>query len=111
MSHDSEKVTTAKKELALTNSLLLGLPISDAQINARVWEWKVHPRMSRQCFRFLCQVDVRDKWHFTPLHSAANGGHVSTIQKLIQFSHDVDVKDYLGRHTPSIMDIAIEAYA
>ena len=44
------------------------------------------------------QVDVRDKWQFTPLHSAANGGHVSTIRKLIQFSHDVDVKDYLGEH-------------
>ena len=42
------------------------------------------------------QVDVRDKWQFTPLHSAANGGHVSTIRKLIQFSHEVDVKDYLG---------------
>ena len=44
------------------------------------------------------QVDVRDKWQFTPLHSAANGGHVSTIRKLIQFSHEVDVKDYLGQH-------------
>ena len=39
---------------------------------------------------------MRDKWQFTPLHSAANGGHVSTIRKLIQFSHEVDVKDYLG---------------
>ncbi len=45
------------------------------------------------------QVDVRDTYQFTPLHSAANGGHVKTIQKLIQFCHDVDVKDYLGaRH-------------
>ena len=35
-------------------------------------------------------------YQFTPLHSAANGGHVKTIQKLIHFSHDVDVKDYLG---------------
>lgn len=43
------------------------------------------------------QVDVRDKWQFTPLHSAANGGHVSAIKKLIQFSHDVDVRDYLGK--------------
>ena len=43
------------------------------------------------------QVDMRDKWQFTPLHSAANGGHVSTIRKLIQFSHDVDAKDYLGQ--------------
>ena len=42
------------------------------------------------------QVDVRDTYQFTPLHSAANGGHVRTIQKLIQFSHDIDVKDYLG---------------
>ena len=97
----------------MTNTLLPVFPISYAQINAYswVWEWKVHPRMSRESIRFLCQVDVRDKWHFTPLHSAANGGHVSTIQKLIQFSHDVDVKDYLGRHTPFIMAIAIEAYA
>ena len=40
-------------------------------------------------------------YQFTPLHSAANGGHVKTIQKLIQFSHDVDVKDYLGApHLP-----------
>ena len=39
---------------------------------------------------------MRDKWQFTPLHSAANGGHVSTIRKLIQFSHEVDAKDYLG---------------
>lgn len=45
------------------------------------------------------QVDVRDKWQFTPLHSAANGGHVSTIWKLIQFSHEVDVRDYLGQHS------------
>jgi hypothetical protein len=44
------------------------------------------------------QVDVRDTYQFTPLHSAANGGHVQTIQKLIQFNHDVDVKDYLGVH-------------
>ena len=42
---------------------------------------------------------MRDKWQFTPLHSAANGGHVSTIWKLIQFSHEVDVKDYLGQHS------------
>lgn len=41
-------------------------------------------------------MDVRDTYQFTPLHSAANGGHVRTIQKLIQFSHDIDVKDYLG---------------
>lgn len=46
---------------------------------------------------WLCvQVDSRDTYQFTPLHSAANGGHVKTIQKLIHFSHDVDVKDYLG---------------
>ncbi|CAL8467651.1 g7189 [Coccomyxa elongata] len=46
---------------------------------------------------FKNKVDVRDTYQFTPLHSAANGGHVKTIQKLIQFCHDVDVKDYLGR--------------
>ena len=45
---------------------------------------------------FFVQVDVRDTYQFTPLHSAANGGHVRTIQKLIQFCHDIDVKDYLG---------------
>ncbi|KAK9816633.1 hypothetical protein WJX72_003077 [[Myrmecia] bisecta] len=43
------------------------------------------------------KVDTRDTYQFTPLHSAANGGHVRAIQKLIQFNHDVDVKDYLGR--------------
>ena len=43
------------------------------------------------------KVDSRDAYKFTPLHSAANGGHVGTIQKLIHFSHDVDVRDYLGR--------------
>ncbi|KAL0049995.1 hypothetical protein WJX82_002341 [Trebouxia sp. C0006] len=43
------------------------------------------------------KVDSRDAYQFTPLHSAANGGHVGTIQKLISFSHDVDVRDYLGR--------------
>ena len=42
------------------------------------------------------KVDSRDAYQFTPLHSAANGGHVGTIQKLISFSHDVDVRDYLG---------------
>ncbi len=42
---------------------------------------------------------MRDKWQFTPLHSAANGGHVSTIRKLIQFSHEVDAKDYLGERS------------
>lgn len=45
------------------------------------------------------KVDSRDAYQFTPLHSAANGGHVGTIQKLIHFQHDVDVRDYLG--TPS----------
>ena len=43
------------------------------------------------------KVDSRDAYQFTPLHSAANGGHVGTIQKLIHFSHEVDVRDYLGR--------------
>lgn len=42
------------------------------------------------------KVDSRDAYQFTPLHSAANGGHVGTIQKLIHFQHDVDVRDYLG---------------
>lgn len=29
------------------------------------------------------QVDARDNYQFTPLHSAANGGHVTTIQRLV----------------------------
>ena len=45
------------------------------------------------------QVDVRDTYAFTPLHSAANGGHCATIARLIQFGHDIDVKDYLGAGT------------
>lgn len=41
-------------------------------------------------------MDSRDSYQFTPLHSAANGGHVTTVQKLVAFGHQVDVKDYLG---------------
>ena len=48
------------------------------------------------------KVDSRDAYQFTPLHSAANGGHVGTIQKLINFSHDVNVCDYLGRCTKAL---------
>lgn len=29
------------------------------------------------------QVDARDNYQFTPLHSAANGGHVATIRRLV----------------------------
>jgi len=54
------------------------------------------------------KVDSRDAYQFTPLHSAANGGHVGTIQKLIHFSHDVDVRDYLG--TPSHPQICLAAF-
>ena len=49
------------------------------------------------------KVDSRDAYQFTPLHSAANGGHVGTIQKLISFSHDVDVRDYLGTSNGSLL--------
>jgi hypothetical protein len=42
------------------------------------------------------QVDAQDGYLFTPLHAAANGGHVTTIQRLIQYQHDVDMRDYLG---------------
>ena len=49
------------------------------------------------------KVDSRDAYQFTPLHSAANGGHVGTIQKLISFSHDVDVRDYLGTSSSPLL--------
>ena len=42
------------------------------------------------------QVDCADAWQFTPLHSAASGGHVGAIQKLIALGHRVDVTDYVG---------------
>ena len=42
------------------------------------------------------QVDCQDGYLFTPLHAAANGGHVTTIQRLIHYQHDVDMRDYLG---------------
>jgi hypothetical protein len=43
------------------------------------------------------QVDARDNYQFTPLHSAANGGHVAAIQRLAALQHDLDARDYLGR--------------
>jgi ankyrin repeat protein len=42
------------------------------------------------------KVDAQDGYLFTPLHAAANGGHVTTIERLIQYQHDVDMRDYLG---------------
>ena len=42
------------------------------------------------------KVDAQDSYLFTPLHAAANGGHVPTIQRLIQYQHDIDMRDYLG---------------
>lgn len=42
------------------------------------------------------KVDAQDSYQFTPLHAAANGGHVPTIHRLIQYQHDVDMHDYLG---------------
>ena len=48
------------------------------------------------------QVDCADAWQFTPLHSAASGGHVGAIQKLIALGHRVDVTDYAGAHHISV---------
>lgn len=42
-------------------------------------------------------VDARDNYQFTPLHSAANGGHVAAIRRLAALGHDLNAKDYLGR--------------
>lgn len=42
------------------------------------------------------QVDARDNYQFTPLHSAANGGHVAAIRRLADLKHDLDTRDYLG---------------
>ena len=42
-------------------------------------------------------VDSRDNYQFTPLHSAANGGHVAAIRRLADLKHDLNAKDYLGR--------------
>lgn len=45
------------------------------------------------------EVDAQDGYLFTPLHAAANGGHITTIQRLIQYQHDVDMRDYLGERS------------
>ena len=42
------------------------------------------------------QVDCADKFWVTPLHSAAAGGHVGTIQKLVALGHNVESADYMG---------------
>jgi ankyrin repeat protein len=44
-----------------------------------------------------CPVDPCDLYSFTPLHSAANGGQVGAIRKLVQLGHPVDCRDYLGK--------------
>lgn len=43
------------------------------------------------------QVDSRDNYQFTPLHSAANGGHAAAIARLADLRHDLNARDYLGR--------------
>jgi ankyrin repeat protein len=45
----------------------------------------------------LFQVDARDNYQFTPLHSAANGGHVGAVERLAALGHDLNARDYLGR--------------
>lgn len=44
----------------------------------------------------VLQVDCADGCKFTALHSAASGGHVEAIRKLIALGHTVDVLDYVG---------------
>ncbi len=40
--------------------------------------------------------DAQDQYQFTPLHSAANGGHVGAIRTLLDFNHAVDMRDHQG---------------
>lgn len=42
------------------------------------------------------QKDAQDQYQFTPLHSAANGGHVGAIRILLDFQHRVDMRDHHG---------------
>ena len=42
-------------------------------------------------------VDSKDNYEFTPLHSAANGGHVDAIERLLYLDHSIRAIDYLGR--------------
>lgn len=42
------------------------------------------------------QMDAQDQYQFTPLHSAANGGHVGAIRILLDFQHRVDMRDHHG---------------
>ena len=44
----------------------------------------------------VLQVDCADGCKFTPLHSAASGGHVAAIKKLVALGHPVGVLDYVG---------------
>ena len=42
------------------------------------------------------QMDAQDQYQFTPLHSAANGGHVGAIRILLDFQHRIDMRDHHG---------------
>ena len=52
------------------------------------------------------QMDAQDHYQFTPLHSAANGGHVGAIRALLDFHHNVDMRDYQG---VSVVSISLDA--
>ena len=47
------------------------------------------------------QKDAQDQYQFTPLHSAANGGHVGAIRTLLDFHHAVDMRDHQGISLPA----------
>lgn len=56
-------------------------------------------------------MDCADAWQFTPLHSAASGGHVGAIQKLISLGHRVDVTDYVGMPCMALAAMVCRCYS